>query len=337
LSATLAHWTHRLLSVTVVAAVGAVLLRHQLASLIGVHQSWAAASTVPAAVLWVLLSLQRGALQGVRAYKAVGLSIILEACGRLALGIALAVAGGGVAGAFLGTPLAIVATAIVLSRVLGHRLARPVGASRERLRELVAGAFVPVGALTLIAVLQNIDVIVVKHQIGGSRAGSYAAAAVAAKVLIWISLGIGLYLLPEATRRAAAGEDTRPVLARALALLAVVAVPVMGIYVVAPRLLLKVAFGPHYLKASGILVVLGGAFLLLAAAYLAVQYLLALHRAIFLAVLGVAAAAEVAVLLSAHWSLAGFAGWVLAAQGAAAAGTIAVCLRARPGARVTSS
>ena len=43
-------------------------------------------------------------------------------------------------------------------------------------------------------------------------ASSYAATAVAAKVLIWVAIGAGFYLVPEASRRRAAGEDTRPVL-----------------------------------------------------------------------------------------------------------------------------
>ena len=65
--------------------------------------------------------------------------------------------------------------------------------------------------------LQNVDVILVKRQIGGDAAGAYAAAAVAAKAVVWVAIGIGLYLLPEATRAARHGQDPRPVLARALA------------------------------------------------------------------------------------------------------------------------
>ena len=60
----------------------------------------------------------------------------------------------------------------------------------------------PVAALALIAVLQNIDVIVVAHSLSEDEASSYAVAAVAAKAMIWIAIGLGLYLLPEAARRA---------------------------------------------------------------------------------------------------------------------------------------
>ncbi len=61
-------------------------------------------------MLWLLLSLQRGVLQGIGAYAPVGVSVVVEAVGRLVAGCALVVLGAGVAGAYLGTPLAMAAT-----------------------------------------------------------------------------------------------------------------------------------------------------------------------------------------------------------------------------------
>ena len=81
------------------------------------------------------------------------------------------------------------------------------------LRSLIGREWGPVLGLLFLGVLQNVDVIMGKHQLGGDRAGSYAAAAVAAKAVLWVAIGVGLHLLPEATRRAAAGLDPRPVLA----------------------------------------------------------------------------------------------------------------------------
>ena len=59
------------------------------------------------------------------------------------------------------------------------------------LRDLLAGARAPVAALTLLFVLQEVHVIVVKHEAGGDAAGSYAVAAVAAKAIIWVAVGLG--------------------------------------------------------------------------------------------------------------------------------------------------
>ena len=123
-------------------------------------------------------------------------------------GLVLVAVGLGVTGAYLGTPLSMAATAFGLVVDLAPRgSARPRRRRRDAaLRDLVGGAWPAVLGLFLVAVLQNVDVILVKRQIGGDAAGAYAAAAVAAKAVVWVAIGIGLYLLPEATRAARRGR-----------------------------------------------------------------------------------------------------------------------------------
>ncbi|HEX2015601.1 MAG TPA: glycosyltransferase, partial [Solirubrobacteraceae bacterium] len=299
MAASIRGWTRTLLAATVALGGAAMLLRAPLAEVVGVPQhAWAAAAIVPTASLWLLLSLKRGVLQGLHSYAAVGASIVLEPAGRLFIGLALVLAGSGVTGAYLGTPLAMLLTSSALGWLLHRRLTIsdatwvPAGASgppaempataasgspagvpaagasaggrpARPLRSLVSDAWLPLVALTLLALLQNVDVIVVRHQVGGSRAGSYAAAAVAAKAVVWVGIGISLYLLPEAARRAAAGLDPRPVLLRGLAVLALVALPELLVFALAPDLLLSLALGAAYTQASGALVLLGLAMTLL--------------------------------------------------------------------------
>jgi O-antigen/teichoic acid export membrane protein len=200
---------------------------------------------------------------------------------------------------------------------------------RHRLRDLIGGAWAPVAGLTLLAVLQNIDVIIVKREIGGDVAGSYAAAAVAAKSIVWVAIGVGLYLLPEATRRAAQDLDPRPVLIRALAIVAILAVPMLALFAVAPELLLRVAFGEKYTASASALVVLGAAMSLLAVAYLAVQYMLALGRTSFLWILGLTAVAEPLLLTAGGETPLGVAAVVFGLQCVAASTVLTLGLRAR--------
>ena len=89
----------------------------------------------------------------------------------------------------------------------------------RRFRDLAARAWAPVAGLALLLILQEIHVIVVKHEASDDAAGAYAAAAVAAKGIIWVAVGLGLYLLPEAARRTKSGIDARPVLVRTLVLI----------------------------------------------------------------------------------------------------------------------
>jgi O-antigen/teichoic acid export membrane protein len=329
--ATLQAWTRRLLVAFVAIAVASVLLRDQLAALIGVDDvPWAAAAIPPTGVLWMLISLQRGALQGLTAYRPVGVSIVAEAAGRLVFGLVFVGLGLGVTGALLGTPVSFALVAVWLERELHRHVGPPAehGALRT-LRSLVGDGWVPIAGLFMLASLQNIDVIMAKHQLDGDAAGSYAAAAVAAKTVVWVAIGIGLQLLPEAARRDAAGRDPRPVLVRALAILAVIAAPALLLFAVAPEQILRIAFGPDLTQASNALFLLGAAMTLLAVSYLTVQYMVALHESSFLWPLAVVAIAEPFLLSAFGDSILDFATIVFGLQCVAAASVVALGVRAR--------
>lgn len=328
--ATMSSWARHLGLATLVAAVVSILLRDPIAHVVGVPEHpWAAAAILPSGVIWTLLSLQRGVMQGLHAFKPVGGSIIAEGVGRIVWALALVAAGAGVTGAFIGTPLAFIVPSVALFVLLRRRVGAAMHGQAHRVRELVAGGWVAIGGLVLLALLQNVDLIVAKHVFDDDRAGAYAAASVAAKSVVFIAIGVGLHLLPEATRRLSVGEDPRGALLRALGVLSVVAVPSVAIFAAVPGLVLRVGFGSEFEQASGALAFLGAAMTLLAISYLTVQYLLALHEPRFLWVLGALAIAEPFVLAAGDFGLAGFAAVVLGVQALAAAAVLALALRSR--------
>jgi O-antigen/teichoic acid export membrane protein len=394
LLATIRGWTRTMLLITAGLTVVSVVLRQPIANAVGVHRdSWAAAVGIPAGCLWLELSILRGALQGIGDYKSVGLSLIGEQSVRLVSGAALAAAGLGVTGAYIGTPISFVALSaycwlhlrrhaaaapgrLAAAPIAGAPIAAapvaaaapvgltvpagvtvpggvtvpvgatatvaaaapvattvrigadaPPGAAAIPLWAHVKRAWAPIAGLIVIAVLQNIDIIAAKHQFSKNAASSYGATAVAAKVLIWVAMGAGFYLVPEVSRRRSEGQDTRPVLARALGIVLVCAVPVLLIFGFGARPLLRAAFGPKRLGAVDSLLVLGIAFAVLAATYLAIQYMLALKRTGFLVVLGAVAVAEPVLLLQASRKPANFAAVVLAIQAAGALLAFTLALR----------
>jgi O-antigen/teichoic acid export membrane protein len=342
LNATLKRWTKSMLWFTLALTVISILLRHPIAAAVGVKKDqWAAAIGLPAGCLWLEVSILRGALQGVGDYKSVGISLIGEQAVRLVVGAGLAAAGLGVTGAYLGTPFSFIAVgaycAIQLKRhaeELTGPTAQPakVPAAALGLWTHVKRAWAPIAGLIVIAVLQNIDIIAAKHRFNGTKdlASSYAATAVAAKVLVWVAIGAGFYLVPEVSRRRAAGEDTRPVLARALGIIVVCAVPCLLIFAFAATPLLRIAFGSKRLLAADSLFVLGVAFTVLACTYLAIQYMLALKRTWFLVVVGAVAVAEPVLLLHASERPSNFAAVVLAVQAVGALLAFAFALRRDP-------
>ena len=325
LMATVRRWTRSLLLFTLALTVVSVLLRDPIANAVGVkHDEWAAALGLPAAGLWILLSMLRGVLQGVGDYKAVGVSLVAEQSARLVTGAILAAAGLGVTGAYLGTPLSFIAISVYcwyqLRRHVGDTEGEPLAVVAKTppaafgLWSHVRRAWAPIAGLIIIAVLQNIDIIAAKHRFSTGVASSYSAVAVAAKVLIWVAMGAGFYLVPEVSRLRAEGKDPRPILARALGIVAVCAIPVLLIFAFASHLLIKSVFGASKTSASGSLIFLGLAFAVLACTYLAIQYMLALRRTWFLVVLAAVAVAEPILLLNASHQPKSFAAVVLAIQ-----------------------
>jgi O-antigen/teichoic acid export membrane protein len=255
---------------------------------------------------------------------------VIENVARLLVALVLVANGAGVTGAYLGTVIAVVGSAAALALVLRRLGPGGAHAAAHSLRELTRDAAVPIIALTLLAALQNADVVMAKHALSATAAGVYAAVTVAGKATVWVAIGLGLWVLPEATRQAAEGRDPRPVLLKALLVVGVVAGVALSAYGAAPRLVLRLAFGPGYETVAPILFMLGVAYALLAVSYLAVQSLLGLHRRRFTLVLA-AAAAALPMWLSGYDTVSGFALAVLLVQTASAGTLSLLCLSTRYG------
>jgi O-antigen/teichoic acid export membrane protein len=338
LIATVKKWSWTMLALTAVLTVVSIALRHEIASLVGVKPfPWAAAAGIPAGCVYLHLSLLRGVLQGIGDYRSVGLSLIFEQASRLLIGALLVVAGLSVTGAFLGSLASYIAMSVYCAWELRRRIPAPLpaaGLPASAARAAVGlwthirRAWAPIVGLIVIAVLQNIDVIAANHRFRNVNvASSYAASAVAAKVLIWVAMGVGFYLVPEVSRMRAEGQNTRVILLRALAIVAICAVPVLAIFALAAHPLIQIAFGAKRTLATGSLLPLGAAFTVLACTYLAVQYMLALKRTRFLLVIAVVAAVEPVLLLQASRRPAGFAAVVLAVQAVGALLAFALAFR----------
>src|SRR5918997_1448462 len=98
------RWLERLLGLTVVVTVVSILARDGLASIIAVEEfPWAAASAPVGACVWMILAVERGAMQGFARYDAVGWSLIGQETVRLIGAIVLVAIGLDVTGAFLGS------------------------------------------------------------------------------------------------------------------------------------------------------------------------------------------------------------------------------------------
>jgi O-antigen/teichoic acid export membrane protein len=296
--AAVGRWLKRLVALTLALALVGALARKPIAAVIGVDEvPWAAAGTVVAGGLWLLLSVERGALVGFQRYRLVGVSFVVEQLSRLVCGLVLVAAGMHVTGAFLGTPLALALVAVALWQplrahvsVVGHH-----EAAGHRLRDLVLRAWAPIAALGLIAWLQDGHIIIVKHLASSHDAGAWAAASVAGKAIMFVAIGLAGYVVPEVVRNFERGDDPRTPLLRTMGLVGALAVPMVLVYTVAAEPVLRIAF--HVKGASGALPLVGLSMALLAFTYLSTQFQLALHHTRFIVALALAAIAQPLILL----------------------------------------
>ena len=337
------RWLERLLIVTVVVTIVSVFARDWLAALIAVEDfPWAAAAAPIGACIWMILSVERGAMQAFARYDAVGWSLIGQEVLRLFGAILLVVLGLDVTGAFFGSMVGFIFVAIALALPLhrelerAHRAGGGTGLHEEhRLRDLFARSWAPLLALAGIAVVQNVDVIVVKHRFSEETASDWTAAAVAGKGVMWVAIGLGFWLVPEAAKRVYSGADPRRALERAMAGVLLIGIPALLVYAVAGEALLDVVF--KLTGAAGALPWLGLAFTFLACTYLAIQYLLALHHWRFLWPLGAAAVIQPVLLASIDGGTTDIARALCAVQAVLAAFVVTDALRTRtlpPGERL---
>ncbi|HEX3333665.1 MAG TPA: hypothetical protein VHS57_04945 [Acidimicrobiales bacterium] len=270
--------------------------RHGVAVLLNQQSGIGIAAILAAAGFFVLLSLDRGLLQAHRSYGPLAVNLIVEAGVRVIAVVVLVAAGFGPSGAAVGVLIGEIAAT-------GHARWASVRAwSGGRARPWVAAGWVaalrpdPVLAggasarrtvafdlvvasisLSMVAVLQNIDVLVVGRD-NPSHSGAYAAVSVTSKAIVFGAVVLGGYLLPEAAIRWRQGGHALRQLMVVLVLLAIPSFVVLAVALAAPEQLLQIVFHHEYTAASNALVPLVVAMILLSVSVVLTMYLLAVGR-----------------------------------------------------------
>jgi O-antigen/teichoic acid export membrane protein len=306
-------WVSAGLGLLALAAAPALAAFLHLGSL--VPALWLAANLLPLP----LVSALQGMLQGVQRFGALAIALLVNAAARLAVGIALVAAGGGLAGA-----LAASVAGSALALVVPLALIRPVLAGRRRagsttggdLGAAALGREVGTASLALLGLLllTTVDVLLARHYLDPSASGLYAAGAVVAKIAYWAPQFVATIVFPRLAREVAA---RRRLLAGAAAVVAGLGVALALAVAAAPELAVALPFGAAYRGIGPDLPL----FALLGTALALAQLLLfsgiaAGDRRVHL-LLGATVAVEVAAIaLGPHGSVTGVVATALAVLGA---------------------
>ena len=227
--------------------------RHGVAVLLNQQSGIGIAAILAAAGFFVLLSLDRGLLQAHRAYRPLAVNLLVEMGVRLVAVLVLVLAGFGPSGAAVGILIGEVVAAgharwaavrawsggqgrlhwAAGSWVAAVRPDPVLHSGGSARRDVVVDLVVASISLSMVAVLQNVDVLVVGRD-NPTHSGAYAAVSVTSKAIVFGAIVLGGYLLPEAAIRWRQGGHALRQLAVVLVLLAVPSVLLLGIAVLAP-------------------------------------------------------------------------------------------------------
>jgi O-antigen/teichoic acid export membrane protein len=299
-------------------AVIVFVSRHDIAVLLNQQSGIGIAAILAAAAFFILLSLDRGLLQAHRSYTPLAANLIVEIGVRVCAVLVLVAAGFGPSGAAVGVLIGEVAAAAharwaaVRAWSGGtERRVRPtgwlaavrpdpvLGGGSSARRQVAVDLAVASVSLSMVAVLQNVDVLVVGRD-NPTHSGAYAAVSVTSKAIVFGAIVLGGYLLPEAAIRWRQGGHALRQLAVVLVLLAVPSALLFGIALLAPQALLEVVFHHAYTAASDALAPLVLAMILLSVSVVLTMYLLAVGRRWVAAVLVAGAAALTGAVVTVH-------------------------------------
>ena len=188
-------------------------------------------------------------LTGLRAFLLLGTSNLLDGALRALIGVGLVALGFGVAGGIAASALsgllgvlAVVLAAPYIARATSEApVDTPPDASGM-------SAHVRVGLLSLsLAILMNVDILVVRHFFDDASASLYAASALVGRIVLFAAAPAAQVVLPHIIRQVAAGEP----LTRTLAVTAAFTVFIGGgaalVIVVVPELVFQIMFADRYI------------------------------------------------------------------------------------------
>ena len=236
--------------VTLVGLILAVPLRQ----LLNIDSTGAVVIAVVALVAAFALPIATGALQGYERFGAVAAMYVLPFGLRVVLLALAAAAGLRLQGAVLAAVLGAVVSAAVALGLLADPLRGFVGAARPSLRPFLRYLWPVVVGVLGIAVLTNVDLLVVNARFEGDETGEYAAAAAFAKVAFFLPAAILVVLFPRTAARQARGEDATDILGRALLATAALGSALAFFYAMTGRGLVHSSFGADFAEGGDLLV-----------------------------------------------------------------------------------
>lgn len=220
--------------------------------------------------------VDRGVLQGQLRFGPLALTYQAEMWVRLAAAIAFVALGWWVSGAVAGVALSLVATWLVSRWALRPLLASPAARAAElpagEQRAVATFALPVIGALIGQVLINNSDILIVKHFFAPEAAGHYAALALIGRIVFFATASVVAAMFPAVAQRQRRGEPHAQLLWYSLGLVLAASAVIIAATLLAPGPLVGMLFGAAYLPIAPLLWLYALATMLYALANVVVNY-----------------------------------------------------------------
>ncbi|KKM05759.1 hypothetical protein LCGC14_1750850 [marine sediment metagenome] len=238
----------------------------------------------------------RGVLQGLQEFNYLGVSYIIDALLRLAIGILLVWLGfkatGALAASFFATFIALGFVFIPLKFLFGQK-GKPVNFDSSE----IYNYFWPV-LITLLCftTLTNVDIILVKHFFSPEQAGLYSAASLMGKIVLFFPAAFSMVMFSKTSELHAQNADSKHILKKSLLFVGSMCAAITISYFAFPSFLISIVYGPQFIPGAHLLGLFGIAMCFFSLLNILLLYYLSVHQLRFIPVLVGATILQVTIL-----------------------------------------
>lgn len=190
---------------------------------------------------YIPLGVRRGYIQGVHAFGPLAVNFMLEGLVRLGGAYLLIEIGLGVKGAVLASVIAVIAS---------YFLAKPVPRLESfHVRKIAIAFGEGLQAIVFFSgqvVINNFDIVLVKHFFASDQAGIYAAVSLVGRLINMCAWSVVNTMFPVSAAARSSDRDARPVLFMSLSMVfLILTVLILGLWAI-PSFLWRTLFGSHF-------------------------------------------------------------------------------------------
>ncbi len=242
-------------------------------------------------VVWMLLAMvmiwqvgvPRGMLQGMQRFAALSINQSAEMVVRVSLLVILLVAGLSVTGSMM----AVVAGAAVGYGAGMYALRDILALPGERVRLRTMAGFAVTAAVGTLGILflYNNDVILAKHYLSAYDAGIYGGLNKIETIIYFGTLSVSQVLYPRVVEAIAKDDHPGRLVLLSAGIVLAMGLVAVGVFALAPRLIVSVLYGDRFLVAAQYMVPIGLIGLALSLNNLLVYFFMAAHDRVFMPIL----------------------------------------------------